>query len=98
MATDGSPPPADGNGSLPPVRGAEEACRGLRTFSCAEIAACPAACDAQQILKYHRNSLEDACKWQAEDHAMQVDSPSSRREDASMVVKSALKVHIIPIG
>lgn len=85
------------NGSASQVRGAEEACRGLRTFSCAKLVAQVTSSNIQEIYVSHRNSLE-ACNQQTEDEAMHVDLPSPRYQDTSHSVKTALKVVAISSG
>ncbi|CDJ29919.1 uncharacterized protein EMH_0005080 [Eimeria mitis] len=92
MRTGESPSPTmDLNKSLPQVRGAEEACKGLSNFSCVATTAAATACDIQQILAFHRRSLENAERAQSEDCAMQVDSPSSNRKDNSCMIEAFLK-------
>lgn len=85
-------PETDPTVPLPQVRGADEACRGLSTFSCARIPRQPAAYDVQQVLALHRRFVEEGESRRADECAMQVDSPSPNREDASFTVKAVLKV------
>lgn len=82
---------ADTDRSLPQVRGAEEACRGLSNFSCAASAA-TATARVSELVALHRRSLEEAERTQSEDCAMQVDSPPSNDNDNSSMVDSFLKV------
>lgn len=90
----GPPPTTDESQAPPQVRGAKEACQGLRAFSCAALLAQPLPPIAEQLMICHQNSLEDVRKWQATDDAMQIDSPASSFEDASAVVQTALKVPV----
>ncbi|KAL8271091.1 hypothetical protein Esti_004945 [Eimeria stiedai] len=82
--------PADGSFQATNVRGAEEACKALRAFSCSAVVDRITFQNTQVLLMCHRNSLEGALK-RTEDDAMQVDSPPSRDEGASKVVKTVLK-------
>ncbi|KAL8434738.1 hypothetical protein ACSSS7_002983 [Eimeria intestinalis] len=73
------------------VRGAEEACSALRTFSCSAVVNQLALQNTQALLVCHLNSLEGALKRTSEDDAMQVDLPPSRDGGASKFVKTVLK-------
>ncbi|KAL8424945.1 hypothetical protein Efla_007247 [Eimeria flavescens] len=73
------------------VRGADEACKALRSFSCSAIIAQLTTHNTQRLLMCHRDLLEGACKRPADDNAMQVDSPRSGQKGAPNAVKAALK-------
>ncbi|KAL8446603.1 hypothetical protein Emag_004710 [Eimeria magna] len=88
---DGFAAQADSSLQASNVRGAEEACRALRTFSCSAMVEQLTLQNTQALLMCHRDSLDGALTRTSEDDAMQVDFPSSRDEGASKFVKTALK-------
>ncbi|KAL8453641.1 hypothetical protein Emed_000776 [Eimeria media] len=89
--SDGSAAQADSSLQATNVRGAEEACRALRTFSCSALVDPLTPQNTQALLMCHRDLLEGTPTRPSEEDAMQVDLPPSRDEGASKFVKTVLK-------